>query len=65
MLPSLLLLLPPQDPAKRQEVHDQLAAVTHKLLLSATGTPGTAAAAAEAQAPAGAPEVGCYFVFVL
>ncbi|WIA24001.1 hypothetical protein OEZ85_013627 [Tetradesmus obliquus] len=43
-----------KDPAKRQEVHDQLAAVTHKLLITATA-PG-AAPGAEAEAPAGAPE---------
>jgi hypothetical protein len=43
-----------QDPAKRQEVHDQLAATTHKLLQAAQA-PAPAGAPAAAAAPAAAP----------
>jgi hypothetical protein len=54
-------VLLPQDPTKRQEVHDQLAAVTHKLLISATAPGSAPTAEAAAEAPAGAPEV-CNFL---
>ncbi|KAF6251443.1 hypothetical protein COO60DRAFT_1628939 [Scenedesmus sp. NREL 46B-D3] len=44
-----------KDPTRRQEVHDQLAAVTHKLLVSATAPGAAPGAAPDAEATVGAP----------
>jgi hypothetical protein len=42
--PHSPLLTQSQDPAKRQEIHDNLAATTHKLLQAAQAPPAAAAA---------------------